>query len=72
MEVNIWFWVFFNLFVLIMLALDLGVFHKKLHVVSVKEAMTWSGIWIFLALCFNGFIYYLLEKPKPLNSSQDM
>ncbi len=66
MEVNIWFWVFFNLFVLIMLALDLGVFHKKLHVVSVKEAMTWSGIWIFLALCFNGFIYYLFGETKAL------
>jgi tellurite resistance protein TerC len=66
MEVNIWFWVFFNLFVLIMLALDLGVFHKKLHVVSVKEAMTWSGIWIFLALCFNGFIYYQFGETKAL------
>jgi tellurite resistance protein TerC len=66
MEINIWFWVFFNLFVLIMLALDLGVFHKKLHVVSVKEAMTWSGIWIFLALCFNGFIYYLFGETKAL------
>lgn len=66
MEINIWFWVFFNLFVLIMLALDLGVFHKKLHVVTVKEAMTWSGIWIFLALCFNGFIYYLFGETKAL------
>ncbi len=66
MEINIWFWVFFNLFVLIMLALDLGVFHRKLHVVSVKEAMTWSGIWIFLALCFNGFIYYLFGETKAL------
>ena len=66
MEINIWFWVAFNGFVLLMLALDLGVFHKKLHVVSVKEALIWSGIWIFLALCFNGFIYYVFGETKAL------
>ena len=66
MEINIWFWIFFNVMVLIMLALDLGVFHKKLHVVSVKEALIWTGIWIFLALCFNGFIYYMLGETKAL------
>ena len=66
MEINIWFWVLFNAFVLLMLALDLGVFHKKLHVVSVKEALTWSGIWIFLALCFNGFIYYAFGETKAM------
>jgi tellurite resistance protein TerC len=66
MEINIWFWVAFNAFVLLMLALDLGVFHKKLHVVSVKEALTWSGIWIFLALCFNGFIFFVFGETKAL------
>jgi tellurite resistance protein TerC len=49
-----------------MLALDLGVFHRKLHVVSVKEALIWSGIWIFLALCFNSFIYYVFGETKAL------
>jgi len=66
MEINIWFWVIFNAFVLLMLALDLGVFHKKLHVVSVKEALIWSGVWIFMALCFNGFIYYMFGEIKAL------
>jgi len=66
MEVNIWFWIFFNAFVLAMLALDLGVFHRKLHVVSVKEALIWSGIWIILALCFNGFIYYKFGETPAL------
>jgi len=66
MEINIWFWVIFNAFVLLMLALDLGVFHKKLHVVSVKEALIWSGIWIFLSLCFNGFIYFTFGETKAL------
>jgi tellurite resistance protein TerC len=66
MEINIWFWILFNAMVLIMLALDLGVFHNKIHVVSVKEALVWSGIWIFLALCFNGFIYYMFGETKAL------
>jgi len=66
MEINIWFWVVFNAFVLLMLALDLGVFHKKLHVVSVKEALIWSGVWIFLSLCFNAFIFFQLGETKAL------
>lgn len=66
MEINIWFWIIFNAIVLIMLALDLGVFHKKLHVVNIKEALIWSGIWIFLALCFNVFIYFEFGETKAL------
>ena len=48
-----WFYLGFTTFVLAMLALDLGVFHRKAHVVSVREAMRWSGVWIALALVFN-------------------
>jgi tellurite resistance protein TerC len=44
-----------------MLALDLGVFHKKTHKVPVKEAITWSCIWIALALLFDVFIYFDTE-----------
>ncbi len=66
MEINIWFWVIFNLFVLLMLALDLGVFHRKLHVVSVKEALSWTGVWITLALIFNVFVYYTFGETKAL------
>lgn len=58
MENNSLLWIGFNLFVLIMLALDLGVFHRKNHIVGVKEALTWSGIWITLALMFNALIYF--------------
>jgi tellurite resistance protein TerC len=47
------FWLFFNLFVLAMLALDLGVFHRKSHDVKFKEALAWSAVWIGLALVFN-------------------
>lgn len=58
METSIIFWILFNVFVLIMLALDLGVFHRKSHEVSTKEALTWTGVWIFLALIFNVIIYF--------------
>lgn len=51
-------WIGFNLFVLVMLALDLGVFHKKAHEVHVKEALIWSGVWIALAMVFNGIVYF--------------
>src|SRR5512144_2937639 len=44
-------------FVLGMLVLDLGVFHRKAHEVGFREAMTWSVVWIVLALAFNGWIY---------------
>jgi TerC family integral membrane protein len=46
-------WVAFNAFVLGMLALDLGVFHRKSHAVGMREALIWSAVWIALALVFN-------------------
>jgi tellurite resistance protein TerC len=60
METPIIFWILFNLFVLVMLALDLGVFHRKTHEVSVKEAITWTAIWVVMAMIFNGIIYFWL------------
>ncbi|MGA9120469.1 MAG: TerC family protein [Bacteroidota bacterium] len=51
-------WIFFNLFVIGMLVLDLGIFHRKAHEVKVKEALIWSGVWISLALLFNVVIYF--------------
>ncbi len=61
-----WLWIGFNVFVLLMLALDLGVFHRNAHVVSFKEALTWSGIWIGLALVFNAGIWYYAGNQKAL------
>ncbi len=49
-----------------MLALDLGVFHKKPHKVPVKEALTWSLVWISLAMAFNLLIYFKFGKIKAL------
>ncbi|HEX6438531.1 MAG TPA: hypothetical protein VF182_15445, partial [Candidatus Binatia bacterium] len=51
-------WIGFNLFVLGMLALDLGVFHRKAHTISIKEASIWSVVWVCLAMIFNVGIYY--------------
>jgi tellurite resistance protein TerC len=45
-------WIGFNLFVLVLLALDLGVFHRDAHVVHVREALIWSGVWVTLAMLF--------------------
>ncbi len=56
-----WMWVGFVVFVLVLLALDLGVFHRKAHTVHVKEALIWSAVWITLALVFNVFIYFAYE-----------
>jgi tellurite resistance protein TerC len=56
-EVSIWFWLVFHAIILGVLALDLGVFHRKAHVVSVREALTWTVVWIALALSFNAYLW---------------
>jgi len=65
MDAPIWLWVGFNLFVLAMLALDLGVFHRKSHAVSGKEALIWSLVWISLSLAFNAVIYFYWDRMMP-------
>ena len=57
---DIWLWVGFNVFVLAMLALDLGVFHRDAHRVSVKEAAIWTAVWVSLSLIFNYGIYHFM------------
>jgi tellurite resistance protein TerC len=67
METYPWYWwAAFNLFVVIMLALDLGVFHKKNEAVKLSDALKWTGIWIAFAMVFNGFVYYQLGNAKAL------
>ena len=66
MHTDLVFWIWFNAFVVLMLALDLGVFNREAHVVSVKEAVLWTGVWITLAMCFNGLIYYWQGPVKAL------
>lgn len=62
---TIWLWIGFNLFVLMMLALDLGVFHRKAHVISIREATTWSVVWIALAMVFNLGLYFFWNQVSP-------
>src|SRR5688500_9024743 len=48
----LWVWIGFIVFILLMLALDLGVFHCKAHVVRLKEALAWSAVWVTMGLSF--------------------
>lgn len=63
---SVWKWIIFNVFVLAMLALDLGVFHRKSHTVKLKEALAWSALWIAMALAYNVGIYFWIGKVKAL------
>jgi len=66
MEIQLIHWIAFLVFVFLLLALDLGVFHQKSHEVKIKEALIWSAVWIGLALVFNYFVYLYLGKVKAL------
>lgn len=59
-------WVGFTVFVLVMLALDLGVFHRRAHEVRVREALIWTGVWVTLALIFNAGVYYFFGPERAL------
>jgi tellurite resistance protein TerC len=75
-------WAAFNVVVFVMLALDLGVFHRKAHTVHLREAAIWSAVWIGLSLVFNGVVYlwkgseaglqfltgYLIEKSLSIDN----
>jgi tellurite resistance protein TerC len=65
---TVWLWIGFNLFVLLMLALDLGVFHRKAHVVSIREATMWSLVWIALAMVFNLGLYLFWDQLSPTST----
>ena len=70
-------WIVFLAFILVLLALDLGVFHRHAHVVTVREALTWTGVWIATACAFAGVIYLGYEyhwmglglQPDPVDRS---
>ena len=66
MATNIWFWIGFIAFVLAMLALDLGVFHRKAHEVKPREAGIWVTVWVTLSLLFAGGIWLFEGQDKAL------
>lgn len=59
-------WTFFGVFILAMLALDLGVFNRKTHVVKIRESLLWTAFWITLALLFCGGIYFFYGHQKAM------
>lgn len=71
-------WVGFLSLIAVVVALDLGIFHKKAHVVTLPEALGWTAVWVTLALAFGVFVYYLYElnlagwdmDPAPLSGSE--
>ena len=63
---TIWAWVGFNIFILLMLILDLGVFHRKSQEIRISKALLWTSVWVTLALIFNYGIYYFQGKEKAL------
>jgi tellurite resistance protein TerC len=70
-------WIAFLIFIFVLLALDLGVFHRRVHVISVREALTWTVVWIGTTLAFAGFVYLGYEhhwlglglEPDPVDRS---
>lgn len=66
MVINGYVWAGFLGFVFLMLAIDLGIFHRKSHEVKIKEALAWSAVWISLALIFNYGVYVFMGKVKAL------
>ena len=59
-------WIIFGVFIFAMLALDLGVFNRKVHVIKMKEAMLWTSFWITLACLFGAGVYYFYGHSKAL------
>jgi tellurite resistance protein TerC len=66
MEHSIWAWIGFNIFILIMLGIDLGLFNRKAHSITYKEATTWSIVWITLAMIFGAGIFHFFGSQKGL------
>lgn len=63
---EITFWIAFNAFILLMLALDLGVFQKKEKAITLKESIRWIALWVSLAMIFNAIVYYWKGEAKAM------
>ncbi|HEX8162528.1 MAG TPA: TerC family protein [Pyrinomonadaceae bacterium] len=71
MHEPIWLWVGFTAFVLLMLGIDLGLFNRKAHTISYKQAVGWSAVWITLALLFAGVVYWRRLTELGADGAQD-
>lgn len=54
---DIWLWIFFNLFIVVLLVADLWLFHRKSHTIEIKEALAMSAMWVAISLLFNLWIF---------------
>jgi tellurite resistance protein TerC len=63
---SIFLWVGFNIFIIFLLILDLKIFNRKPHEISIRESLIWSGIWIFISLLFNIAVFLLYGRPAAL------
>ena len=66
MDYPLWAWAGFGLFILLMLALDLGVLNRKAHAVTYREATVWSAVWVTLALIFAGLVFWKTDRQTGL------
>lgn len=71
MHEPLWLWVGFTAFVLVMLGIDLGLFNRKAHVVTYKQAVGWSAVWVTLALLFAGVVYWRRLAELGADGAQD-
>lgn len=67
MEHSLTLWILFNLFIIVMLMVDLLVFNRKPHEISIRESLTWTGIWILLAVIFGVGLYYFMDPQSSLD-----
>ncbi|ABY33522.1 MAG: membrane protein [Chloroflexus sp.] len=67
MDITLWAWIGFHAIVFLVLALDLGVFHRRSHKVSIREAGLWTLVWVTLSLIFNGIIWLWRGPEDGLN-----
>ncbi len=61
-----WLWIGFSVFILLMLSLDLGLLNRKAHTIKYREAATWSGVWVTLAMIFAGLVFYYQGSERGL------
>ena len=66
MDYPLWAWAGFGIFILLMLALDLGVLNRKAHAVTYREATIWSVVWVTLALIFAGLVFWKTNRQTGL------
>src|SRR5436189_4452400 len=65
-QITAWHWAGFIIAIVFFLALDLGVFHRKAHVIQFKEALGWTALWFVLAMCFAGGLVVLRGRDEAM------